>query len=121
MEHFFSPTSSRDLHSDAHQSQIIGRDADIDHTQVIGGIQSKYWGIYPPHPPGFRHPCMCTSQGQVLISTSDEQVSKVHCTSQKGNKVVVICYRKRNRLMVANKRTLLVGLKMSTIKVHLCS
>ena len=28
MEHFFSPNSSRDLRSDAHQSQIIGRDAD---------------------------------------------------------------------------------------------
>ena len=32
MEHFFSPISSRDLRSDAHQSQIIGGDADEDHT-----------------------------------------------------------------------------------------
>ena len=23
-------------------------DADVDHTQAIGGIQSNYWGIYPP-------------------------------------------------------------------------
>ena len=37
----FSPNSSGDLRSDAHQSQIIGGDADVDHTQIIGGI-------YPP-------------------------------------------------------------------------
>ena len=38
---FFSPelNSSRDLRSDAHQSQIIGVDADVDHT-------SNYWGEY---------------------------------------------------------------------------
>ena len=33
----FSPNSSGDLRSDAHQSQIIGGDADEDHTQIIGG------------------------------------------------------------------------------------
>ena len=43
----FSPNSSRDLHSDAHQSQIIEGDVDEDHTQIIGGIQSNYWEIYP--------------------------------------------------------------------------
>ena len=48
MEHFFSPNSSGHLLSDAHQRQIIGGDADVDHTQTIGGIQSNYWGIYPP-------------------------------------------------------------------------
>ena len=48
---FFSPNSSRGLRSDAHQSQIIGGDADEDHTQIIGGI-------YPPIPPptGFGTP-----------------------------------------------------------------
>ena len=44
MEHLFSPNSSGDLRSDARQSQIIGGNADVDHTQIIGGI-------YPPHPP----------------------------------------------------------------------
>ena len=34
---FFSANSSGDLRSDAHQSQIIGGDADKDHTQIIGG------------------------------------------------------------------------------------
>ena len=37
----FPPNSSRDLRSDAHQSQIIGGDADEDHAQIIGGM-------YPP-------------------------------------------------------------------------
>ena len=57
-EHFFSSNSSRDLRSDAHQSQIIGRDADEDHTQIVGGIQSNYWGEYIPpiSPPGFGTP-----------------------------------------------------------------
>ena len=44
MKHFFSPNSSGDLRSDANQSQISGGgDADVDHTQIIGGI-------YPPSP-----------------------------------------------------------------------
>ena len=37
MEHLFSPNSSTDLRSDAHQSQIIGGDADEDHAQIVGG------------------------------------------------------------------------------------
>ena len=31
VEHFYSPISSGHLRSDAHQSQTIGRDADLDH------------------------------------------------------------------------------------------
>ena len=58
MEHSFPPNSSGHLHLDAHQSQIIGGDADVNHTQTIGGIQSNYWGNISPHPPGFRHPCL---------------------------------------------------------------
>ena len=60
----FFPNSSGDLRSNADQSQIFGGDADVHHTQIklLGGIQSNYWGIYPPPPPpppppGFRHPC----------------------------------------------------------------
>ena len=53
----FSPNSGTDLRSDAHQSQIIGGDAGEDHTQIVGGIQSNYWGdIYPPSPPDFGTP-----------------------------------------------------------------
>ena len=40
----FSPNSSGDLRSDAHQSQIIGWDADVDHTQIIGGDTVKLLG-----------------------------------------------------------------------------
>ena len=43
MEHFFFPISSGHLRSDAHQSQNIGADADLDHIQTIGGgIPSNY-------------------------------------------------------------------------------
>ena len=45
MEDYFPPNSSEDQRSDAAQSQIIGGDADADHTQIIGG------NIFP-HPPG---------------------------------------------------------------------
>ena len=56
MKHLFSPNSSEDLRSDAHQSQIIGGDADEDHIQIVGGIQSNYWGDISPIPPGFGTP-----------------------------------------------------------------
>ena len=60
MERFFSPNSGGDLRSDAHQSQIIEGDADVDHTQIIGGDTVKLQRIQsPPSPrvsttPGFR-------------------------------------------------------------------
>ena len=50
MEHIFSPNSGEDLRSDAHQSQIIGGDADEDHAQILGG------DISPP--PGFGTPVL---------------------------------------------------------------
>ena len=58
MEPFFSPKSSGYLRSDAQQSQIIGGDADADHTQIIGRDTFKLLGDISPHPPGFRHPCV---------------------------------------------------------------
>ena len=48
----FSPNSGGDLRSDAHQSQIIGGDADVDHTQIIGGGYSQIIGE-DISPPGF--------------------------------------------------------------------
>ena len=63
MEDFLSPNSSEDQCSDADQSQIIGGDADVDHTQIIWGIQSNYWGRYIP--PGFWH----TNFSIILISS----------------------------------------------------
>ena len=44
MEHFFPPNSSGHLRSDAHQRLIIGGDADVDHTQTIGGDTVKLLG-----------------------------------------------------------------------------
>ena len=57
MEHFFPPNSRGDLRSDAHQSQIIGGDADVDHSQIIGGYTVKLLGGYiPPILPSFGTP-----------------------------------------------------------------
>ena len=49
-EHFFPLNSSTDLRSDAHQSQIIGRDADEDHTQIVGGYTVKLLGDISSYP-----------------------------------------------------------------------
>ena len=51
MEHFLCPNLSRDLRSDVHQSQFFGQDADEDHTQIIGEIQSNNWGNILSHFP----------------------------------------------------------------------
>ena len=82
MEHIFSPDSGEDqtkkkvfisngtlflsrptdLRSDAHQSQIIGGNADEDHTQIVGGYTVKLLDEYiPPSPPWFRHHCTRTT------------------------------------------------------------
>ena len=55
----FPPNLSGHRRSDAHQSQIIGEDADVHHTvlKLLGEIQPNYWGDISPPPPGFRHPC----------------------------------------------------------------
>ena len=48
MEHFFPPKSSGHQPSDAHQSQIIGGDAYVDHTQTIRGDTVKLLGDISP-------------------------------------------------------------------------
>ena len=48
MEHFFSPNSSGDLRSDTNQSQIIGVDTDVDHTQIVRRDTAKLFGGYIP-------------------------------------------------------------------------
>ena len=62
MEDLFSPKSSENQRtapniiqrSGADQSQIIGGDADVDHSQTIAGMQSNYWGDISS--PGFGTP-----------------------------------------------------------------
>ena len=58
MEYFFFPNSSGHLRSYVHQSQIIGGDAGVDHTQTIGGDTVKFLGGYipPSSPPVFGTP-----------------------------------------------------------------
>ena len=78
MEHFFSPKSIVHLRLDAHNSQIIGGDAGVDHTQTIGGGYSKIiGGIYPPILPGFRHPC---SLYYVEVRDEFARIFPRHCT-----------------------------------------
>ena len=64
MDPFFSPKSAGDLRSDAHQSQIIGGNADEDHNQIIGDSVKLFWGIYLP---GFQHPCSQLQQSIKLL------------------------------------------------------
>ena len=48
---FFPEFKWTPIRSHAHQSQIIGADADVDHTQTIGGDTVKLLGGYiPPSP-----------------------------------------------------------------------
>ena len=58
MEHFSPPNSSEHLRSDAHWSQTIERDADVDHTQTIGGDTAKLLGGYIPLPPRVSAPVL---------------------------------------------------------------
>ena len=54
VEQIFPPNSCGHLRSDAHQRQIIGGNADVDHSQTIGEDTAKLLGGYiPPPPPGF--------------------------------------------------------------------
>ena len=69
MEHFFSPNSGGDLHSDAHQSQVIGGGADVDHTQIIGGIQSNYWGEFIPPSPRVSAPLIKNKKQRLKITS----------------------------------------------------
>ena len=56
MEHFF-PQIQVDTYAQMHtRVRLLRGDADVDHTQTIGGIQSNDWGGYILHSPGFRHP-----------------------------------------------------------------
>ena len=57
MEHFF-PRIQVDTYVQLHAKvKIIRGDADVDHTQTIGGGYSQIiGGIYPSIPPRFWHP-----------------------------------------------------------------
>ena len=72
IEHFFSPILGEDQKKRSSARiehffpkftlsctpiQIIGGEADVDHSQTIGGDTAKLLGEIYPIPPGFRHPC----------------------------------------------------------------
>ena len=94
MEHFFSPNSSTDLRSDAHQSHNIGGDADKDHTQIVGGYTVKLLGDISPIPPGFWHPWSATTNSQLHNFVCNEskkskkkEVEKVEAPNSSKNDI----------------------------------
>ena len=68
MKYFFPSNSSGHLRSYVLQSQIIGADADVGHTQTVGGDTVKLLGDISPHPPGFWHPCLAGRSCESLQS-----------------------------------------------------
>ena len=74
MEEFFHSNSSEDQktapniiqRSDADYSQING-DADVDHSQIIGGMQSNYWWGYIPPSPRVSAPLVANSGSKSKI------------------------------------------------------
>ena len=64
MEHFYSSNSGEDQKKKVFIETATlffpksngDQGSDADHTQIIGGILSNYWGIYPPISPGFWPP-----------------------------------------------------------------
>ena len=69
MEHFFAPILDGDLRSDAHQSQIIGGNADVDHTQIIGGDIS-------PHPPRVLAPLVPKATKSIISAFFQSRICK---------------------------------------------
>ena len=82
---FFTPNLSGDLRSDAHQSQIIGGEADVDHTQIIGGDAVKIFGGYiPPSPPPPPRPRI----SETLLKAKDQEYRN-KCSSKTKQKKVL--------------------------------
>ena len=61
---------STDLRSDAHLSQIIGGDADEDHTQIVGGYTVKLLGEYIPPTPNRVSAPLSTNQAWDELNNS---------------------------------------------------
>ena len=84
-EHFFSPNSSEDQKKKRYSAriehffpkftlsctpfQIIGRDAEVDHSQTMGGIQPNYLGDISAHPPRVSAPLPANTW---IVSTFQE-------------------------------------------------
>ena len=53
----FSPLIQVDTYAQMYtRVKLLGGDADVDHTQTIGGILSNYWGDVSSLPSGFGTP-----------------------------------------------------------------
>ena len=103
MEQFLSPNSGRDLRSDPHQSQIIGGDADEDHTQIIGGDTVKLLGgNIPPSLPYFGTPAQTSISPPNYIVCFQFFNFKLLLNSQRTIVVIkVSCYKINNAVKIA--------------------
>ena len=74
---------------DAHRSQIIGGDADEDHTQIIGGMQPNYWGDIPP--PGFGTPVYAQQLVGSNFAKNRENVKRELCLNVFNPFFITVC------------------------------
>ena len=94
MKRFFSPTSSVHIRSDAHQSQIIGVDADVDQTQTIGGDTVKLLGgDISPHPPWVSAPLLMYNY--LRTSALNNQIDFVNKMLTKMRQRIFFIYKKK--------------------------
>ena len=85
MEHFFSPEFKwTPTLKCTPESNYLGGDADVDHTQTIGGI----------YPPGFRHPCVRVTN---FAASSGKGASRLRLTGSTAQHMsCMVCWLKRH-------------------------
>ena len=80
MEHFFPRIQVDTCVQMFTRVKLLRGDADVDHTQTIGGIQSNYWGGYiPPSPLGFGTPAYSKLKTSIVNFVWPESHDQVFC------------------------------------------
>ena len=87
MKDFLCPNSSKDQKA---APNTIGGDADVDHSQIIGGMQSICWGNISPAPLGFGNPVTVYHRWYTpVVLTKYTRFAALTCRSLKLE--VVLC------------------------------